>query len=170
MRRTSRRLPEVSPFVQSRPRVRLKKVAKPVARVRASASSFMKPTISTSPLRSSWTTAGMSPSSFVKSIQIQSRAEAPRYGCPLKPAPQPSRKIKSPAGCRRGFGCALSDSFYLPHAQLDRPAAAGGVMVPVVVHSKHEAQAYRPCEGAVKRTGIEAFESGERRSLTPYGV
>ena len=34
----------------------------------SSASSFMKPTISTSPLSSSWTTAGMSPSSFEKSI------------------------------------------------------------------------------------------------------
>jgi hypothetical protein len=53
MATTSRRLPEVSPFVQSLLRVRLKKVAKPVFLVIASASSFMKPTISTSALSES---------------------------------------------------------------------------------------------------------------------
>ena len=50
---TCRRLPEVSPFIQSLLRVRLKKVAKPVRRVSASASSFMKPTIRTSALSAS---------------------------------------------------------------------------------------------------------------------
>src|SRR5262249_35967096 len=44
---TCRRLPEVSPLVQSSLRERLKKVTKPLSRVRASASSFMKPTIRT---------------------------------------------------------------------------------------------------------------------------
>ena len=67
-RRASRRpaslLPEVSPFVHSLLRVRLKKVAKPVRRVSASASSFMKPTIRTSDVSASWMTAGISPSSF----------------------------------------------------------------------------------------------------------
>ena len=39
-------------------------------RVRSSASSFMKPTISTSPVVSSWMTAGMSPFSFEKSMPL----------------------------------------------------------------------------------------------------
>ena len=67
-RTTFRRLPDVSPFVQSALRVRLKKVTNPVSRVRCRASSFMKPTISTSLLESSCTTAGTSPSSLEKSI------------------------------------------------------------------------------------------------------
>jgi hypothetical protein len=45
-------------------RVRLKKVAKPLSRVRANASSFMKPTISTSFVSASWMTAAISPFSF----------------------------------------------------------------------------------------------------------
>src|SRR5690606_29862590 len=65
---TARRLPEVSPLVQSVLRVRLKKVTYPVACVSRHASSFMKPTINTSPLAWSWTTAGMRPSSLLKSI------------------------------------------------------------------------------------------------------
>ena len=48
--RTARRLPDVSPFVHSVLRVRLKKVTYPVRRVTSQASSFMKPTISTSRL------------------------------------------------------------------------------------------------------------------------
>jgi hypothetical protein len=61
---TCSRLPEVSPLVHSALRVRLKNVANPVARVRSNASSFMNPTISTSPVVPSCTTAGMSPPSF----------------------------------------------------------------------------------------------------------
>src|SRR5262249_31082952 len=60
MSMTARRLPDVSPFIQSLLRVRLKNVAKPVLRVRASASSFMKPTIRTSDVSASWITAGIS--------------------------------------------------------------------------------------------------------------
>ena len=52
-RRPASRLPDVSPFIHSLLRVRLKKVAKPVRRVSASASSFMKPTIRTSALSAS---------------------------------------------------------------------------------------------------------------------
>src|SRR5262245_62140318 len=44
MRRTCKRFPDVSPLVHSFPRLRLKNVAKPVLRVTANASSFMKPT------------------------------------------------------------------------------------------------------------------------------
>jgi hypothetical protein len=51
-------------------RERLKKVAKPLSRVRANASSFMKPTIRTSPLVASWATAGIKPPSFEKSICV----------------------------------------------------------------------------------------------------
>src|SRR5207253_7239107 len=51
-------LPEVSPFIHSVLRVRLKNVAKPVRRVASSATSFMKPTIRTSELSASWMTAG----------------------------------------------------------------------------------------------------------------
>ena len=69
IRSTCSRLPEVSPFIHSCPRVRLKKVANPVATVRSSASWFMKPTIRTSFDTSSWMTAGISPSSFEKSIK-----------------------------------------------------------------------------------------------------
>ena len=57
-------------MVHSVLRDRLKKVTKPVSRVRASASAFMKPTISTSLLSSSCTTAGIKPSSFVKSTAL----------------------------------------------------------------------------------------------------
>ncbi len=60
-RTTFSRLPEVSPFIQSVLRVRLKNVTNPDSRVRRRASSFMKPTISTSLLASSCTTAGTSP-------------------------------------------------------------------------------------------------------------
>ena len=68
--RTARRFPDVSPFVQSVLRVRLKNVAEPVRRVMASASSFMNPTISTSPLAASCTTAGINPPSLPKSIIV----------------------------------------------------------------------------------------------------
>ena len=43
-------------------------------------------------------------------------------------------------------------------------------MMPVMVHANHDGQAYRPGEGGVKPVGIDAFESGVRRSGTPYGV
>ena len=76
---TCSRLPEVSPFVHSAARVRLKNVAKPVAIVRSSASWFMKPTIRTSLVSSSCTTAGINPSSFEKSMR-SSRLEARRPG------------------------------------------------------------------------------------------
>src|SRR5262249_4450717 len=62
---TCRRLPEVSPLVQSAFRVRLKNVANPVALVPSKASSFMNPTISTSPVVSSFTTPGTHLLSFV---------------------------------------------------------------------------------------------------------
>ena len=68
---TCSRLPDVSPFIHSLLRVRLKKVAKPVSLVSASASSFMKPTIRTSALSASWITAGINPSSFEKSMCIR---------------------------------------------------------------------------------------------------
>jgi hypothetical protein len=48
--RTASRLPDVSPFIHSVLRVRLKNVTYPLARVLSQASSFMKPTMSTSPL------------------------------------------------------------------------------------------------------------------------
>lgn len=67
VRTTCSRLPDVSPFVHSAPRVRLKNVAKPVRRVCSQASSFMKPTIRTSRVSASWTTAGTRPCSFEKS-------------------------------------------------------------------------------------------------------
>ena len=53
MSTTLSRLPDVSPFIHSVLRVRLKKVAKPVRRVSASATSFMKPTIRTSAVSAS---------------------------------------------------------------------------------------------------------------------
>ena len=55
------RLPEVSPLVHSVLRVREKKVTKPVRRVTSHASWFMKPTIRTSRVAASCTTAGTRP-------------------------------------------------------------------------------------------------------------
>jgi len=57
------------------------------------------------------------------------------------------------------------------HVQLDRPAGAGMVMVPVCNRcTEHVRKAYRPALGAVKSAALEAFESALRLSLTPYGV
>src|SRR5262245_57406942 len=57
------------------------------------------------------------------------------------------------------------------HVQLDRPAGAGMMMVPVCVpYAEHVRKAYRPALGAVKSAALDAFESALRLSLTPYGV
>ena len=58
------RWPEVSPLTQYSPRLRLQYVARPVARVRASASSSIHPSISTSPVSCCWAIAGTSPASL----------------------------------------------------------------------------------------------------------
>ena len=57
------------------------------------------------------------------------------------------------------------------HVQLDRPAEAGMMMVPVCSRcTEHVHKAYRPVLGAVKSAALDAFESALRLSLTPYGV
>ncbi len=54
-------------------------------------------------------------------------------------------------------------------SQLDRPAGAGRVMVPVMVlraeHVKEEA--YRPAAERVNCRGTDTFESGDRVSFAP---
>jgi hypothetical protein len=55
---------QVSEHKKTDSRVRLKKVAKLARRVAASACSFMKPTIGTSEVSASWTTAGIRPFNF----------------------------------------------------------------------------------------------------------
>src|SRR4051812_25959818 len=61
------RWPEVSPLTQYSLRLRLQYVARPVARVRASASSSIQPSISTSPVSCCWAMAGTSPASLRRS-------------------------------------------------------------------------------------------------------
>ena len=60
----------------------------------------------------------------------------------------------------------------LPRAELDRPAGAGRVMVPVMMpHTEHlERRAYRPDPVDVKPAGVDAFEFAVRLSLMPWGV
>ncbi len=83
---TLSRLPEVSPFIQSWPRVRLKKVTYPFSSVCSRASRFMNPTIRTSPPCQSCTTAGSNPLIFSKSSSApiyvflrQNKKPAERY-------------------------------------------------------------------------------------------
>ena len=74
MSTTCERLPEVSPFVHSVLRVRLKKVAKPVRRVIGQRLLVHEADHQHFALSASWTTAGISPSSFEKSIKTKNPA------------------------------------------------------------------------------------------------
>src|SRR5882672_10836287 len=103
MRSTFSRLPDVSPFIQSAFRVRLKNVAKPLSTVRSSAVWFMNPTISTSCVDESCTTAGIKPFNFEKSIddhKEKSPAEHVQRGsCWLRKVSSVSRQCTcSPTG------------------------------------------------------------------------
>jgi hypothetical protein len=95
----------------------------------------MNPTISTSPDDSSWTTAGIKPESFEKSI-MQIREIRVIRGC------DPSRTNKKP---RRNESAGLGEAllfFERSVAQSGRPAEAG-VVVPVVVReTEHLLEAY----------------------------
>jgi hypothetical protein len=62
--RTRKTWPLDSPFFQSLFRERLKNTTSPVRCVSTSDSEFMKPSISTSPVSSSWMMAGTSPPLF----------------------------------------------------------------------------------------------------------
>ena len=99
--------PDVSPFIQRVCLVRLKNVAKPVTFVCSKACSFMKPTMRTSLLTLSCTMAGISPSSFEKSMFYS-----------LHHKKRPRR--------RRGRGCAclgsVTQSFRARRTPIDLPA------------------------------------------------
>src|SRR5580700_2197201 len=104
-----RRLPLVSPFIQSFWRVRLQNVTKPVSCVLRQLSSFRKPSISTWPVRASCTMPGARPSIFAKSIVgsvISVLCSSNSLGFVLeKPK---ARQRLAPAGFSRSWCCFTS--------------------------------------------------------------
>ena len=85
-------------------------------------------------------------------------------------------KEKAPLGvCRRGsvkLRTCRFDSSVQRMRKLDRPAAAGMVMVPVVMlRAKHLRQSLSfRSRGDVKWTAVDAFESALRRVVAPYAT
>jgi hypothetical protein len=69
----------------------------------------------------------------------------------------------------KALGVVFYDFWESAHAELDRPAGAGSVVVPVMMpHAEHvQRKAYRPEDEDVKPLDVDAFEFGVRLSLMP---